>query len=57
VIKSVAQITATVIRGILDAMMRVLKPLAIRSLELVGSGQAMPLVIASAASLTGSVIG
>lgn len=56
-IKSVAQITATVIRGILDAMMRVLKPLAVLAVQTAGMGQAMPLVIASASALTGSVIG
>lgn len=57
VIKGAAQITAQVVRAILDTMMRVLKPIAIQALFLAGtSGAALPLVIAGASALTGSVI-
>jgi hypothetical protein len=57
VIKGAAQITAQVVRAILDTMMRVLKPIAIQALFLAGtSGAALPLVIAGASTLTGSVI-
>ncbi len=57
IVKSVAQITATVIRGILDAMMRVLKPIAMLAIQSAGSGRALPLILASATALSGSVIG
>ncbi|MEP6503201.1 MAG: lipase family protein [Betaproteobacteria bacterium] len=59
VITGAAQITATVIRGILAAMMSVLRPLATQSLLLVNAagGAALPLMVAGASALAGSVIG
>ena len=57
VIKGATQITAQVVRAILGTMMRVLKPIAIQALFLAGtSGAALPLAIAGATALTGSVI-
>jgi len=57
VIKSAAQITAQVVRAILDTMMRVLKPIATQALFLAGtSGVALPLAIAGASALSGSAI-
>jgi triacylglycerol lipase len=57
VLKSAAQITAQVVRAILDAMLRVLKPIAIQALYLAGTtGTALPLIIDGATSLAGSVI-
>jgi pimeloyl-ACP methyl ester carboxylesterase len=56
VVKSVAQISAAVIRGILDAMLRVLKPLAMLAIQGAGAGSALPLVLASATALSGTVI-
>jgi triacylglycerol lipase len=57
VISGAAQITVQVVRGILDAMMRVLKPIAIQALFLAGTnGSPLPLILTGAAALTGSVI-
>jgi triacylglycerol lipase len=58
VVTGAAQITATVIRGILNAMMTVLRPLAMQAIARVGiDGVPMPLILAGAAALTGSLIG
>ena len=57
VITGAAQITATVIRGILNAMMSVLRPLATQALTKVGGGGVpLPLILAGAAALAGTVI-
>ncbi|HEY9028099.1 MAG TPA: lipase family protein [Burkholderiaceae bacterium] len=58
VVKSSAQFTVSVIRGILEAMMRTLRPIAIQAVQTVGaSGVPLPLMIDGAAMLTGSLIG
>ena len=57
VITSAAQITATVIRGILEAMLRVVRPIALQALQQVGRGTPIPLIIGGAAAVAGSVIG
>ena len=57
VVRSAAQITATVIRGILEAMLRVVQPLALQALQRLGRGLPLPMVIGGAAALAGSVIG
>lgn len=53
-----AQMTVQVIRTILDAMLRVLRPIATQALFLAGtSGVALPLVIAGASAVSGSILG
>ena len=57
VIKTAAQITAQVVRAILDTMMRVLKPIAVQALFLASTtGDALPLVNAGASSLPGAAL-
>jgi triacylglycerol lipase len=49
--------TATVIRAIMTRMMAVLKPIMQQALATVGGGAPMPLVLAGATALAGTVLG
>jgi hypothetical protein len=57
VVTSAAQLTATVIRAILNAMFSVLRPIAVNALQSVGRGTPLPLLIGGATALAGALIG
>jgi triacylglycerol lipase len=57
VVSNAAQLTATVIRAILNAMFSVLRPIAVNALQSVGRGTPLPLLIGGATALAGALIG
>ena len=58
VVSNAAQLTATVIRAILNAMFSVLRPIAVNALQTIGrSGTPLPLLLGGASALAGALIG